>query len=288
MQPKPRNFLATTVDQLSVAQMRDAVSHGRSGSAMQSFASVLKPAEVAAVVSFVRQEFMLAKATNTRYHTPENGWPNHKQYAGAFPFARGDIALDTPAEALTPVQRAGRRLFMSTCVSCHDNARAVVAGAVWESYALSYPRNGFVPGDSQQVDTVSGASPYHLHDQAPKLVALSAQELRGQTLFLENCAFCHAADGSGRNWIGSFLQPHPRDLTEPAFMRTMTAQRLAGVIREGLPGTSMPAWRSVLSQSQIQALVAYIGRAFHPLAPAVPAPKQAQALATRANGSASP
>jgi cytochrome c oxidase cbb3-type subunit 3 len=173
-------------------------------------------------------------------------------------------------------------------VTCHDNARAVVAGAVWESHALSYPRNGFVPGDSQQVDTVSGASPYHLHDQAPQLVALSAQELRGQTLFQENCAFCHAADGSGRNWIGSFLQPHPRDLTEPAFMRTMTAQRLAGVIREGLPGTSMPAWRSVLSQSQIQALVAYIGRAFHPLAPAVPAPKQAQALATRANGSASP
>ena len=63
-------------------------------------------------------------------------------------------------------------------------------------------------------------------------VALSARELRGQALFQENCAFCHAADGTGRNWIGSFLQPHPRDLTAPAFMRSMTASRLAGVIRE--------------------------------------------------------
>jgi mono/diheme cytochrome c family protein len=33
----------------------------------------------------------------------------------------------------------------------------------------------------------------------------------------------------------------------------------------------MPAWKSVLSQPQIQALVAYIARAFHPLAPATPA-----------------
>jgi cytochrome c oxidase cbb3-type subunit 3 len=271
LQPKPRNFLTTSIDQLSVAQMREAVTHGRPGSAMQGFASVLSATEVTAVVDFVRQEFMVDKAVNTHYHTPENGWPEHWQYAAAFPFAKGELPLDTPTETLTPEQRAGRRLFMASCVSCHDRARVTDAGAPWEAQALSYPRNGFVPGQPQQVDTVSGASPYHLHDIAPILVELSAQELRGQTLFQENCAFCHAADGTGRNWIGSFLQPHPRDLTAPAFMRTMTAQRLAGVIREGLPDTSMPAWKSVLSPSQIQALVAYIARAFHPLAPATPA-----------------
>ncbi len=268
LQPKPRNFQATALDQLSPAQMRDAVSNGRPGSAMQGFKSLLSATEVAAVVDFVRQEFMVDKAVNTHYHTPENGWPDHPQYAAAFPFVLGTLLLDTPAGTLTPEQRAGRRLFMSACVSCHDRARVGEPGAVWESHALSYPRNGFVPGDAQHVDTVSGASPYHLHDQAPVLLELSAQELRGQTLFQENCAFCHAADGTGRNWIGSFLQPHPRDLTAPAFMATMTAGRLAGVIREGLPGTSMPAWKSVLSRPQIQAVVAYVARAFHPLAPA--------------------
>jgi cytochrome c oxidase cbb3-type subunit 3 len=287
LQPKPRNFLATPLDVLSVAQMRDAVSHGMPGSAMQGFASVLSVAEVSAVVDFVRQEFMLAKAGNTRYHTPQNGWPDHQQYAAAYPFARGDVLLDAPTDTLTPQQRAGRRLFMASCVSCHDRAGVADAGAPWESQALSYPRNGFVPGDAQRVDTVSGASPYHLHDQAPQLVAPSAQEFRGQTLFQENCAFCHAADGTGRNWIGSFLQPHPRDLTEPTFMRTMSAERLGGVIREGLPGTSMPAWKSVLSPTQIQALVAYIGRAFHPLAAPAAASKQ-QTLAARQRTSASP
>ncbi len=288
LQPKPRNFLATATDQLSVAQMREAVTHGRPGSAMQGFATVLSTAEVNAVVDFVRQEFMVAKAVNTRYHTPENGWPQHQRYAAAFPFARGELPLDSPPETLTPEQRAGRRLFMATCVSCHDRARVRDAGAPWEAQALSYPRNGFVPGDAQQVDTVSGASPYHLHDQAPQLVALSEQELQGQTLFQENCAFCHAADGTGRNWIGSFLQPHPRDLTAPAFMRSMTAGRLAGVIREGLPGTSMPAWKSVLSPPQIQALVAYIARAFHPLAAAAPASKEKLIKTTPQSVAASP
>lgn len=288
LQPPPRNFLATPPERLSVEQMKQAVRNGRPGTAMQGFTSVLSAAEVAAVVGFVRQEFMVDKAGNTRYHTPENGWPDHRQYAAAFPFATGRVLLDAPAETLTPELRAGRRLFMSSCVSCHDRAQVGEPGAAWESHALSYPRNGFVPGDSQRVDTVSGASPYHLHDQAPRLVELSAQELRGQTLFQENCAFCHAADGTGRNWIGSFLQPHPRDLTAPSFMRTMTAQRLADVIREGLPGTSMPAWKSVLSQPQIQAIVAYVARAFHPLAAAEAASGEKGRPLTRLSGAAAP
>lgn len=271
LNPRPRNFIATAIDQLGREQMRDAVAKGRSGTAMKGFESLLTATEIDAVVGFVRQEFMVDKASNTRYHTPENGWPDHQRYSAAFAFATGTVTIDTPTEKLTPELRAGRRLFMSTCVSCHDRASVSEPGQAWESHALSYPRNGFVPGDSQAVDTISGASPYHLHDKTPQLIDLSAQELRGQTVFQDNCAFCHAADGTGRNWIGSFLQPHPRDLTEPTFMSTMTHERLAGVIREGLPGTSMPAWKSVLSQSQIQAVIAYISKVFHPLASAIPA-----------------
>jgi cytochrome c oxidase cbb3-type subunit 3 len=270
LDPKPRNFITTSIDQLSQTQMRDAVEKGRPSTAMQGFESLLTADEITAVVNFVRQEFMVDKASNTRYHTPENGWPDHQRYSAAFAFATGTVTIDTPHERLTPELRAGRRLFMSTCVSCHDRANVSEPGQAWESHALSYPRNGFVPGDAQAVDTVSGASPYHLHDKAPQLVDLSAQELRGQAVFQDNCAFCHAADGTGRNWIGSFLQPHPRDLTEPTFMSAMTPERLAGVIRDGLPGTSMPAWKSVLTQAQIQAVVAYISKAFHPLTSVIP------------------
>lgn len=266
LDPRPRDFTNTSLDQLSREKMVAAITNGRPDTAMKGFAGILQPAEIEAVADFVRQEFMLAKARNTHYHTKENGWENHERYAAAFPFATGKITLDTPAESLTAEQRAGRQLFMSTCVSCHDRAKVKQNGAPWESHPLSYPRNGFSPGDSPKVDAITSATPYHLHDQPPKLTGLSVQERRGETLFQENCAFCHAADGTARNWIGSFLEPHPRDLTAPAFMKTVTRERLAGVIRNGLPGTSMPAWRSVLPEEDIQAVVAYIGKAFHPLA----------------------
>lgn len=278
LNPKPRDFIATSPEQISRAQMLDAITNGRNGSAMRGFKGILPPSDIAAVTDFVRQEFMVSKATNTRYHTPENGWPTHERYAAAFPFATGQIAIDAPAELMTPEQRAGRRLYMASCVSCHDSSKVRDPGAAWELRPLSYPRNGFSPGDNYAspgratpgtaplVDGITSATPYALHDIVPQLAGLSNQEQRGETLYQQNCAFCHAADGTGRNWIGSFLEPHPRDLTAKTFMAGMTRERLATVIRDGLPETSMPAWKSVLPESDIQAIVAYVARAFHPLA----------------------
>jgi hypothetical protein len=59
-------------------------------------------------------------------------------------------------------------------------------------------------------------------------------------------------------------------IASPAFMTTMTRERLSAVIRDGLPGASMPAWKSVRADDDIPALAAYIARAFHPLAAGIP------------------
>ncbi|MES2149399.1 MAG: c-type cytochrome [Pseudomonadota bacterium] len=282
LSPRPRDFSATTPDQLPRARMLEAVTNGHPGTAMRGFATILTGPEIAAVTDFVRQEFMVDKAANTRYHTPENGWPEHQRYQAAFPFATGKLMLDTPLAQLSAEQLAGRALFMSSCVSCHDRAAVQDAGAPWDARPLSYPRNGFVPGDApsgaslapaKMVDAITSATPYHLHDRAPQLASPTPLQLRGQFLFQNNCAFCHAADGSARNWIGSFLEPHPRDLTADANMAAMTPARLAGVIRNGLPGTSMPAWKTVLSEPDIEAVVAYVDRAFHRLARPAPSLK---------------
>jgi len=279
--PKPVDFTSASPDVLGRERMLQSIRSGRPGTAMMSFASILKPQEIAAVTDFIRQEFMTAKRENTRYHTEANGWFNHERYAAAFPFVRGEIPLDTPWEQLTPQQAEGKRLFMTTCVTCHDRARVNNADVLWESRPVSYPRNQFSPGDQltpeiagsneipskSSLDAMSSASPYLLHDRAPVLAGLSDTERRGEKIFQQNCAFCHAADGTARNWIGSFMEPHPRDLTSSKAMSGMTGSRLRTVIREGLPGTSMPAWKSVLSDQQVQDVIAYVGRAFHPLAP---------------------
>jgi len=276
LNPKPLDFTQAPPDIIGQERMLQSIRDGRPGTAMQGFATILQPNEIVAVANFVRQEFMVAKAENTRYHTAANGWPDHERYAAAFPFATGKIPLDTPWEQLDPQQSDGKRLFMTSCVSCHDRSHVTSGEARWESRPLSYPRNQFAPGDYPPafspgeyptVDAMASASPYRLHDRPPRLSGLTTSERRGETLYQQNCAFCHAADGTSRNWIGSFMEPHPRDLTSQSAMSGMTRARLRMVIREGLPGTSMPAWKSVLSENEVEAVIAYVNRAFHPLSP---------------------
>ena len=261
LSPPPRDFTAAA--SLTIAQIATAVREGRDGTAMKSFRAILDEREIAAVAAFVAAEFVRDKAPNSAYHTAENGWPGHQRYAAAYPFARGDVALDTPVEALTCAQRLGRQLFLSTCISCHDRARVVDEGPAWSARPLSYPRMGFVPGqpNTPPVDAVSSASVYAKHEVVPRIDGLTPLQVRGQALFQANCAFCHGADGTGKNWIGQFMEPKARDLTQYT-AQTMPMPRLKQVVRDGLEGTSMPAWRHVLAPAEIDAVAAYVGRAY--------------------------
>jgi cytochrome c oxidase cbb3-type subunit 3 len=263
LNPAPRDFTAAEPADLPASAVLTAVRDGRAGTAMKSFRGILDESEMQAVAGFVWREFVQHKAPNTAYHTAENGWPDHQRFAPAFPFARGELALDTPVEQLDAGQRQGRALFLSSCVSCHDRARVIDEGPVWSSRPVSYPRMGFVPGqpNTPPPDVVSSASVYAKHEVAPKVAGLSAQEKQGEALFQSNCAFCHGADGTGKNWIGQFMEPKARDLTQYD-RQTMPPARLKQVIREGLPDTSMPAWQHVLDASQIDALSAYVTRVF--------------------------
>ena len=286
LEPHPRDFTAAAAAELTRDAMRHAVRDGRDGTAMKGFASVLSPAEIEAVVEFVRDEFIERKLPNTRYHTAANGWPDHDRYRAAFPFATGSIALDTPTPDLAPELAAGKRLYMGACVSCHDRGRARDDGATWELRAVSYPPNvdaclgchvysDALHGRPQPHDArgeparprpdarhAGPGNPYARHDIPPRLARATPLERRGEALYQRNCAFCHAADGSGRNWIGAFLEPHPRDLTDREFARARSRRQLAQAIGDGIPGTSMPAWKAVLEADEIDAVAAYIARAF--------------------------
>lgn len=231
---------------------------------MQSFSNTLSLPEIEAVVDFVRKEFMQDQKPNTRYHIAENGWPNHERYRDAFPFALGEIPLDMQDEMLSEQQRVGKQLFMNACITCHDRAKVSREGTLWEPRAVSYPRNQY-KHITNGPDSVSGATPYAKHDVKPELSNLTPQQRVGERLFQDNCAFCHAADGTGKNWIGSFLDPHPRNLTDPKAMSNMTKKRLKTVIEHGLPGTTMSAWKKVLNSEQINSIIAYIDRAFYRL-----------------------
>lgn len=298
LEPKPRDFSNTPPQALPRELMLAVTTHGKAGTAMKGFQGILTPREIEAVTDFVRSEFMEKRAVNTRYHTRENGWPDHDRHQVAFPFARGELAIDTPWEQLDGEQQRGKRLFLSTCITCHDHGRVQNPGTPWESRPVSFPRdayctschtdtprsepqgvdhprpathtfaqpNGSVPVRLPQEAGPRVGSAYLVHDKPPVIANATPLEKKGEHLFQKNCAFCHAGDGTSKGWIGSFLEPHPRDLTSREEMRGMTRERMRKSIAEGLPGTSMPAWREVLADGDIDALIAYISRAFHPVA----------------------
>jgi len=261
LDPKPRDFSATSRFDLSRQRMIISVTHGRAGTAMKRFSDLLTDKEIELVVGFVREAFMTDDKINTRYHTSGNGWPDHERFAVAFPFATGEIALDTPVAELTPEQKTGRNLFMASCITCHDRPRVEEEGVAWETRAVSYPRGGYT---HLEPDAVSGATPYQLHDTVPVLSNPTERLLLGESLFQTNCAFCHAADGTGKNWIGSFMEPPARDLTNPERMADMSKERLVVTITQGLPGTAMSAWGHVLSQKQIESVADYVMAVFIP------------------------
>jgi cytochrome c oxidase cbb3-type subunit 3 len=266
LSPAPRDLRAATPQSLPHERIVKALHDGRPGTAMTSFRGVLDEAQIDDVAAFVAREFVADKAANTRYHTAANGWPDHERYEAAFPFARGDVPLDAAPEHLDAAQRAGRHLFLHSCVSCHDRARVRDEGPAWSARPVSYPRFGFEPGqpNTPPVDAVSSASVYAKHEVVPQIAGMTPIEQRCQTLFQANCAFCHGGDGTGKNWIGQFMEPKARDLTQYD-ARTMPPQRLRATILDGLPDTSMPAWRAVLAADEVDAVAAYVERAFfHP------------------------
>jgi cytochrome c oxidase cbb3-type subunit 3 len=140
LEVKPRDFQAADPAQFPVERIAARVRDGVPGTAMKGFRGILTEQEVEDVAAFVRDEFVEKRAPNTRYHTVENGWPDHGRYAAAFPFARGEIALDADPRGLGEAGRAGRELFLSACITCHDRARVNDPGPVWERAARRVPR----------------------------------------------------------------------------------------------------------------------------------------------------
>ena len=89
-----------------------------------------------------------------------------------------------------------------------------------------------------------------------ELASATARE-RGRRLFLENCALCHGERADGRGVRREGLSTPPRDFTDPSAREKSSPRRMFFAIREGLHGTSMPAWKT-LSDTQTWDLVAYL------------------------------
>jgi mono/diheme cytochrome c family protein len=76
-------------------------------------------------------------------------------------------------------------------------------------------------------------------------------------LYQQSCALCHGDRGDGRGARMSSFARGPRDFTNSAWKRSTSPVRVFRAIRDGLPGTAMPAWRA-LGSEKIADLTAYV------------------------------
>ena len=124
----------------------------------------------------------------------------------------------------------------------------------WESHAAAGPSPYLSPaGRGEEVRGVGLAWAQQAGDPA-----------QGKVIYEKKCILCHGEKGDGNGPVASLLDPRPRDFTKAKYkIRTTpsgqapTDADLFHVISEGMPGTSMPAWKT-LSEKDRRDLVVYL------------------------------
>jgi copper transport protein len=115
-------------------------------------------------------------------------------------------------------------------------------------------------------------------EPANPYTADAASIARGQRLFAANCVVCHGAAGQGDGPQAATLNPRPPDFTQPHTAYHSDGY-LFNAIRDGFPGSAMPAWGDTFSDPEKWDLVNYI-RQFNRLTAAGATPPSVTSLPT--------
>ncbi|MDZ4674905.1 MAG: cbb3-type cytochrome c oxidase N-terminal domain-containing protein [Gemmatimonadota bacterium] len=100
----------------------------------------------------------------------------------------------------------------------------------------------------------------------------------GQTTFGQMCVACHGPDGGG------VIGPN---LTDDAWIHGESAMEVYTIVNEGVLAKGMPAWGTMLSPAQVEAVVAYVMslRGTTPASPKAPEGVVGDAAVDTASGS---
>ncbi|MFQ6017424.1 MAG: c-type cytochrome [Kiloniellaceae bacterium] len=135
---------------------------------------------------------------------------------------------------------------------------------VWKIITFLYDYTGYEPR-TWELEAPGDAAPAD-SGQRQRADEEGADEAAIPRVYRTRCAQCHGAEGEGDGPAADRLYPRPRDFTLGVFKyKTTDADSefpsdddLRKTIREGLPGTSMPAWEKQLTGPQIDGLIRLI------------------------------
>jgi len=84
----------------------------------------------------------------------------------------------------------------------------------------------------------------------------------GQSIYALTCSVCHGEDGEGAVWGQTSMNPPPVNFTLQDRSRDLPRERMIHSVSNGRPGTAMTAFKTQLSQDDIESVVDYIRQAF--------------------------
>jgi cbb3-type cytochrome c oxidase subunit III len=197
----------------------------------------------------------------------------------------------TGAIANPPAAFEGRRLYVSYCLLCHGAdgkgdgplAKAMKITPADLSTTIRSRSDTIltriITGEGKQ--TITGRERHNLLSEAmpewkevfddaqiQALIAylrflsrkkhdLMGDPEHGLELYQKYCQVCHGVEGDGDGIMTNLIGIMPMDHTNPNETNSLDNQALMSSILDG-KGRYMPAWKGILSQSDVEALVSYI------------------------------
>jgi high-affinity iron transporter len=185
-----------------------------------------------------------------------------------------EAALDMPTQ---PVDlAAGRRLYASSCASCHG-ARGMGDGPLAAKMSPPPPPLGSAdamrdrsPAIMYRIVSVgvagtqmqSWSATLTSNDRWNIIAYLNTlrageSEVEGQGLYVQRCADCHGATGGSNGALSGALSRLPAELSSFAWQAERSDAEIARVIRAGIEGTAMPPARD-LTDGDVGKIVSFV------------------------------
>jgi mono/diheme cytochrome c family protein len=80
--------------------------------------------------------------------------------------------------------------------------------------------------------------------------------------YVQLCSRCHGEKGDGKGVTAENLLPRPREFTNVKFFNWLPEERAYAAIRNGVPGTAMPAFGKILDEQEAKNLFAWVRTTF--------------------------
>lgn len=142
LNPPPRDFTATSPNELTRERMLTSVTHGRPGTAMMSFANRLASKDIERVVDYIRGTF-LGRGMSTARAAQGHGALGA---AAPAPIIPADMSLPLPKQLVGDVKWGGE-FYAKNCFVCHGEK----GGGDGPRAAFNRPRpRNFLADDARQ------------------------------------------------------------------------------------------------------------------------------------------